>query len=275
MTFFALTGFENATTPVGKVRDPARTIPRAIIGGTLFVAMLYLLASTAVQLLLPADVVAVSPAPFADAIAAQWGGGVAAFAAFAIAVAAFGCLQRLDPRHRRARLCDGPEARPAGGMAWTWRRQHAGRRAARRLGLPILLILANSSRASASLFTFIILLSTAAVLVVYLAGALSAWRLSASLAARAAIVVALLFILLRLLRIGRRGQTCGAWPCSPAGLSSARRCAGSGPARSTSPRMKRSQPRRHYDPVMCWQRCCRSPASATACAAVSRRARST
>ena len=73
LTFFALTGFENATTPVDKVRDPARTIPRAIMGGTFFVAVVYLLASIGVQLILPAKMVAASPAPFADAISAQWG----------------------------------------------------------------------------------------------------------------------------------------------------------------------------------------------------------
>jgi APA family basic amino acid/polyamine antiporter len=61
--------------------------------------------------------------------------------------------------------------------------------------LSILLILANSSRATNSLFSFIILLSTAAVLAVYTAGALAAWRLDRSPAARAAILVALLFIL--------------------------------------------------------------------------------
>src|ERR1700677_4284948 len=89
LTFFALTGFENATTPVDKVRDPARTVPRAIIGGTLFVAIVYFLASTSLQMLLPAAKVAGSPAPFADAIAAQWGEGAASLAALAIAIAAF------------------------------------------------------------------------------------------------------------------------------------------------------------------------------------------
>ncbi len=42
--------------------------------------------------------------------------------------------------------------------------------------LAILLILANSSRATANLYTFIILLSTAAVIVVYFAGVLAAWK---------------------------------------------------------------------------------------------------
>ncbi len=132
LTFFALTGFENATTPVDKVRDPARTIPRAIIGGTLFVAILNLFASTAVQLLLPAAVVC----RIAGAVrgshlramgrrrrdrrrARRRGGGIR-------------LPQRPDPRHRRARLCHGPEARPAGGDGVDLARQHAGGRADRR-----------------------------------------------------------------------------------------------------------------------------------------------
>jgi APA family basic amino acid/polyamine antiporter len=195
LTFFALTGFENATTPVGKVRDPTRTIPRALIGGTLFVALVYLLASTAVQLLLPAAVVAQSAAPIADVIAAQWGAGAAAPAALAIAVAAFGCLNGLilgtgELGYAMSLRRDLPsfmaKTRDAGTPVGA---QVAGS------VLTVLLILANASRATASLFTFIILLSTAAVLVVYLAGALAAWRLSAKLPARAAILVALLFIL--------------------------------------------------------------------------------
>lgn len=64
--------------------------------------------------------------------------------------------------------------------------------------MSILLILANSGRATAGLFTFIVLLSTAAVLVVYLAGVLSAWRLGRGLRARTALVVALCFILFAL-----------------------------------------------------------------------------
>jgi len=195
LTFFALTGFENATTPVGKVRDPARTIPRAIFGGTLFVAIVYLLASTGVQLLLPAEIVANSPAPFAEAISAAWGGGVASFVALTIAVAAFGCLNALILGTGELGYAMGLRRDLPAAMAWTWRGNTPVAAQIAGSALAILLILANSSRASASLFTFIILLSTAAVLVVYLAGALSAWRLSASAPARAIIIVALLFIL--------------------------------------------------------------------------------
>lgn len=194
LTFFALTGFENATTPVDKVRDAARTIPRAILGGTFFVGVLYLFASTGIQLLLPADVVAHSPAPFAEAIAAQWGDGAALFVALAIAIAAFGCLNGLILATGELGYALGLRRDLPAAMAWTWRGNTPVGAQLIGASMAILLILANSSRASASLFTFIILLSTAAVLVVYLGGALSAWRMVSSLWARAVIVVALLFI---------------------------------------------------------------------------------
>lgn len=195
LAFFALTGFENATTPVGKVRNPSRTIPRAIMAGTLFVAIVYLFSSTAVQLLLPGDVVAKSSAPFADAIAAQWGGTLASVAALGIAVAAFGCLNALILASGELGYAMGLRHDLPAAMARTWRgntpivSQVAGSAAA------ILLIVANSSRSSAGLFTFVILLGTAAVLVLYLAGALSAWRLVNSRAGRAGLLIALLFIL--------------------------------------------------------------------------------
>jgi APA family basic amino acid/polyamine antiporter len=195
LTFFALTGFENATAPVDKVRDPARTIPRTIIGGTLFVALVYLLSSTGVQLLLPAKLAAASPAPFAEVISGQWGGGIATVAALCVAVAAFGCLNGLILATGELGYAMGLRRDLPAFMAWTrGAGTPVGAQAAGSL-LSILLILANSSRATNSLFSFIILLSTAAVLVVYSAGAIAAWRLDRSAGARAVVAVALLFIL--------------------------------------------------------------------------------
>ena len=194
LTFFAFTGFEAATAPVGKVRNPSRTIPRALMGGTAFVVLLYFVAGAGIQLLLPSTLVATSPAPFADALGAEWGEGAAALAAVGITVAAIGCLNGLmlgtgELGYAMALRGDLPAA-----MAKTWR---GGTPIAAQLvgsGLTILLLLANSSRATASLFTFIILLSTAAVIVVYLTGALAAWTLSPAPGARVVIAVAILFI---------------------------------------------------------------------------------
>jgi APA family basic amino acid/polyamine antiporter len=194
LTFFALTGFEAATAPVCKIRNASRTIPRALIGGTAFVALLYLVAGTGIQMLLPARVVAASPAPFADALVSSWGHGIASFAALAIAISAFGCLNCLtlgtgELGYSMALRGDLPSvmARTRGANT-PFVAQMVGS------ALAIVLILANSSRATASLYTFIILLSTAAVIVVYLAGVLAAWKSNQALRARLVFAFALFFI---------------------------------------------------------------------------------
>lgn len=194
LTLFAMTGFENATTPVDKVRNPSRTLPLAIMGGTTFVALLYLLSSSSIQLLLPADVVAGSGAPYADAISAQWGGGAATLAAIAIAISAFGALNCLvlatgELGFSMAERGDFPRfmARTRGANTPVIAQVVSS-------VLTILLILANSSRETAGLFTFVILLSTAGVLVLYGVGALAAWKQSQAIGQRAATVVALIFV---------------------------------------------------------------------------------
>jgi len=194
LTFFAFTGFESATTPVGKVRDPGRTIPRALLGGTAFVVVLYLVAGTSIQMLLPANVVATSPAPFADALMSRWGHGAATFAALTIAIAAIGCLNGLilatgELGYAMALRGDLPAVMAkTRGINTPVVAQVVGS------GLTILLLLANSSRATANLFTFIILLSTAAVVALYFTSALAAWKLSPTPVARAVIAIGLLFL---------------------------------------------------------------------------------
>lgn len=194
LTFFAFTGFECATTPVGKVRDPERTIPRALIGGVTFVVLLYLVAGTAIQMLLPAHVVAASPAPFADALVAEWGKGAATFAAVTIAVAAVGCLNGLilatgELGYSMALRGDMPKA-----MAWTRGVNTPVVSQAVGSVLSALVLLANSSSTTASLYTFVILLGTASVVIVYLAGTMSAWKNSPQLGQRLVLAFAFLFI---------------------------------------------------------------------------------
>ena len=194
LTFFAFTGFEAATAPVGKVRDAARTIPRALLGGTAFVVLLYLAAAISIQMLLPADVVAASPAPFADAMVGRWGHEVASLAAVAIAISAFGCLNGLilstgELGYSMALRKDLP--------AFMARTHGANTPIVSQLvgaGLTILLLLANSSRATVSLYTFIILLSTAALIPVYAFGALAAWKSSPGTLARSVLAIALIFV---------------------------------------------------------------------------------
>jgi APA family basic amino acid/polyamine antiporter len=195
LTFFTFTGFENATAPVCKVRDPDRTIFRALLWGTALCVLLFLTAGASIQLLLPVQSVASSAAPYADAIASAWGRGAATIAALAIMVSAIGCLNCLilatgELGYAMALRGDLPTAmgRTRGGNTPVVSQIVSS-------GLTILLILANSSRATGNLYTFIILLSTSAMIVVYFVGGLAAWKSSPAVQARGIIAVALLFTL--------------------------------------------------------------------------------
>lgn len=176
LTLFALTGFENATAPVGKIRDPARTIPRAILGGTVFVAAVYLFSSTSVMLLLPGSEIGNSPAPYADAIGRSWGEGAALLAAAGVAVSAFGCLNAGilvtgELGYSMASRGDLP-----GVLARTHRGNTPVISQSFGAALAIMLVLLNSNRTTAGLFTFVILLSTSATLVLYAVGACAALK---------------------------------------------------------------------------------------------------
>lgn len=145
-------------------------------------------------MLLPANVVAASPAPFADALVSRWGYGAATVAAVTIAIAAIGCLNGLilatgELGYAMALRKDLPPfMAKTRGVSTPVGAQFVGS------GLTVLLLLANSSRATASLFTFTILLSAAAVVVVYFTSALAALSLCRGPAPRAVIATGILFL---------------------------------------------------------------------------------
>jgi APA family basic amino acid/polyamine antiporter len=69
-------------------------------------------------------------------------------------------------------------------------------------GLSMLLLLANSSRSTANLFTFVILVSTAAVVVVYLTSVLAAWKASPAPFSKFLLAFAIAFIAFVIYGIG-------------------------------------------------------------------------
>jgi APA family basic amino acid/polyamine antiporter len=194
LTLFAMLGFENATAPVGKVRNPERTLPIAILGGTALVGLIYLISSSGVALLLPGAALATSPAPYADVFAAHGGSLMVVVAAFCIAVAAFGSNNCLVLATGELGYAMAERGQLPAVMARTTAigtpviAQIVG------AALSIVAVLANSSRTAAGLFVFLILLSTSGILVIYLAGTLAAWREDRSLMARIVMTFALLFI---------------------------------------------------------------------------------
>lgn len=92
LTLWALLGLESATIPADDVRDPARTIPRATIAGTLLAALVYVLATVSIMGTVAPAVLATSTAPFADAAASLWGPTARVVMAGAAVVACLGAL---------------------------------------------------------------------------------------------------------------------------------------------------------------------------------------
>jgi len=74
LTLWGFIGLETATTPAGSVENPSKTIPRAIVFGTLCTALLYLMSSIGIMGLVPGHVLAASKAPYVEASKYLFGG---------------------------------------------------------------------------------------------------------------------------------------------------------------------------------------------------------
>ncbi len=73
LTLFAFLGMESATIPSTSIENPASTIRKATIVGTLITVAVYILSSAAIMGIIPPETLAKSSAPFADAAALFWG----------------------------------------------------------------------------------------------------------------------------------------------------------------------------------------------------------
>lgn len=74
LTLWGFIGLESATTPAGSVHNPQKTIPKAIVIGTLLVALLYFLNSVGIMGMLPGEALSKSNAPYVDATQVIFGG---------------------------------------------------------------------------------------------------------------------------------------------------------------------------------------------------------
>ncbi len=70
---WAYDGWNDLNMVAGEIRQPEHNIPIALIVGVATVGALYMLVNAAVQFVLPADAIAVSPRPASDAIGLVWG----------------------------------------------------------------------------------------------------------------------------------------------------------------------------------------------------------
>lgn len=175
LTLWALLGFESASVAADKVRDPARTIPRATLIGTATTGLIYLFVCSGIALTLPAAE-SQSGSPFAAFVAHYWSTGPAhAIAAFAT----ISCLGALNGWT----LLQGevPLAMARGGelprwLAGTSRNGTPVRALILSCGLGTAMLAANSLQGLVALFTAMALLSTSATLWLYVGCALAALR---------------------------------------------------------------------------------------------------
>ncbi|KAF1720062.1 amino acid permease [Pseudoxanthomonas wuyuanensis] len=209
LTLWALLGLEAATVPADAIENAERTVPRATVLGTLIAGITTVLACTAVLGVLPAETLAASQAPMAEAASALWGPKAGLALALVMAVSCLGALNGWV-------LVSGqlPLAAARDGLfpqVFTRLSRHgtpvAGILASSALATA--LILSNYSRSLVQVFTFVILLSTAATLVPYVAGSLAwLWRGSGH-GSRTVAALALLFSLYALAGIGAEAMRWG------------------------------------------------------------------
>ncbi|HEX7052213.1 MAG TPA: amino acid permease [Longimicrobiales bacterium] len=89
---WAYDGWADLTFIAGEVRDPARTMPRALLGGTLAVVAVYLIVNAAYLYVLPIDAMAGSELVAADAATRIFGAAGASVVAALVMLSTFGAL---------------------------------------------------------------------------------------------------------------------------------------------------------------------------------------
>jgi APA family basic amino acid/polyamine antiporter len=168
LTLFAMLGLECATIPGRRVRNPARTVPRATIVGVVVSAGIYIAVSIVPMLLLPQAALARSSAPFVDLMAPYLGAGVGRWLALFVVISGLGALNGWT-------LVTGELTRTMGqtrilpsvlGRTNRWGAPGAALVATG--ALASVLVAMNYSRTLVEAFTFLINVVTAASLPLYL-----------------------------------------------------------------------------------------------------------
>jgi len=165
LIMWAFVGFEGGTVPAADIENPEKTIPRALIWGSVSVTIIYLLSSAAVMITVPADELGISTAPFADAAVVLIGAGGATLVALGAIISTLGSLNGnilLSGQMLRAAgedgLCPPFAARltrhqvPANGIAIS-------------CVIATALLISNYTKGLIAAFEFMLLLSTLTTLV--------------------------------------------------------------------------------------------------------------
>lgn len=173
LTMWSYLGVEFVTVPAEDVIEPGRTIPRALVTGTLTVTAVYIVATSGVMALVPVDELALSTSPFAAAaarIVGGWGTALVALGAIVSILGAMNANVLTCAMIPRAVAVDGLFPRVFAGL---------NERGAPAFALIVsgalasALVALNFTRGLVAAFQFLILLATLTTLLPYAASALS------------------------------------------------------------------------------------------------------
>ncbi len=178
LTLWALLGLESATVPAENVIDPKRNIPRATLWGTVVTALIYVVACSAVILLIPGSQLAASNAPFADAVRLFWGDSAASTLALFAFISGIGALNGwILVQGEMPRVLAKEKVFPD-LFAHESRYRTPDYSLFITSALVTIVMLMNYSGSMVRVFTLIILISTSAYLVMYLFCSLAALKLA-------------------------------------------------------------------------------------------------
>ena len=167
LTLFAFVGLESATVAADDVRDPERTIPRATVIGTLAAAVIFILGQIAVLGIIPADQLAQSTAPFADAAEVIFGGWAGTVVAVTAVIGVFGALNGWILLQGQVPLAAARDGLFPAVFGRTSRSGTPVYGLVISSGLMTVLIFMNYTASLVDQFTTIILLATLSILVPY------------------------------------------------------------------------------------------------------------
>lgn len=208
LALWAFLGLEAATIPAGAIHDAERTIPRATLIGTLLAGVATLLACTAVLGLLSPDAAMASTAPMADAARLLWGPAAGVGIAVVAAISCLGALNGwvlLSAQLPMAAAEDGLFPRAFATL---------DARGTPRFGIWVgtvlasLLVVAKYTGPLGEVYTFSILLSTAATLLPYVFSSAAWLRLGRR--GRVVAALALLYSVYALIGTGSEALAWGA-----------------------------------------------------------------
>jgi APA family basic amino acid/polyamine antiporter len=177
LVMFSFIGIESATVPSENVIDPKKTIPRALVWGTLTAAAIYILATAGVMAMIPIDALQNSTSPFADAASLIFGNIGATFVGIGALIAIAGALnsnilltgtvlmagahEKLFPEFLKNVNADGT---PVTALIFSSM-------------LTTAMIMINSSKGLLKAFEIMILIATFAILLAYLGATLASIKI--------------------------------------------------------------------------------------------------